>query len=141
MADRKGFTLIELLVVLVIIGVALAFIIPNFINSIEQTKAQAAKNNLLAISAAQQKYFEDFQVYCTTTTPTVTAPLCGDSLVHLVSNLQLTMNNDVTFVYSCTAAGPICTAQDTNYTPNITLSLNVGTVTCAPAGPVCDSLN
>ena len=63
MAASKGFSLIEIMVVLVIAGIVAAIAIPNLINSIEQTKAQEAKNNLLAISAAQEKYFEDHGSY------------------------------------------------------------------------------
>jgi type IV pilus assembly protein PilA len=104
-AGSKGFSLIEITVALIIVGIAAAITIPNIISSMEQTKAQMARNNLYAISAAQEKYFEDQNPnsYCTTT--------CGNTSA-LDASLQLSISD--TFQYSCSASGSYysCTAQD-----------------------------
>ncbi len=123
MGDKRGFTLIEIIVALVIVGILVAVILPNVITSVEQTKAQAAKNNLLAISAAQQRYFEDNSVYCTGTSSS-----CGDNNLDLNNNLRLSIPTNDPFIYSCTAApAPYqCTASDG--TDLLTLTVNVSTL-------------
>ena len=116
MAARKGFSLIELIVALVVVGVVAALTLPNFTASIEQTNAATARNNLLAISAAQEKYFEDYGSYY------------YGSGANLISTLHLSLLANDPFSYSCTnAASPYqCTATD----GIDTLTLNAGVVTC-----------
>jgi prepilin-type N-terminal cleavage/methylation domain-containing protein len=123
MTGSKGFTLIEILIVLVIVGIAATITIPNLINSIEQTKAQEAKNNLLAISAAQEKYFEDHGSYYYGANPN--------------ANLSLSGVTGDPFSYSCSATGQNipynCTAGDN--TDTLTLDPNANPpVSCAPNG-------
>lgn len=123
MAGRKGFTLIELIVVAVIVGLLAAFAIPNLINSIEQTKAQEAKNNLLAISAAQQKYFEDNGSYYYGASP--------------IANLSLSAVANDRFSYNCSNASvPYqCTATD----GTVTLTTTGSGVNCTVGGGYCPS--
>ena len=82
MADKKGFTLMELIVVMVIVAICLGLAIPSFVKSIEQTGARAAQNNLYAIAAAQEKFYEDWSSYCisTGTNPTGLSAHCGDTV-------------------------------------------------------------
>lgn len=124
-AGKQGFTLIEIIAVLVIMGLAVAFAIFGLIASVEQTKAQQVQNNLLAISAAQQKYFEDNASYCVQVG-------CGDTKANLNSHLFLSISDS--FNYSClTVAGNIpynCTATDG--TDTLTLNPNAA----SPASPV-----
>ena len=54
--SRKGFTLVELAVVIVIIGVLAAFGVPQFLKSVERSKAAEAFNYLSAIRSAQERY-------------------------------------------------------------------------------------
>jgi prepilin-type N-terminal cleavage/methylation domain-containing protein len=54
--SRKGFTLVELAVVIVIIGVLAAFGVPQFLKSVERSKAAEAFNYLSALRAAQERY-------------------------------------------------------------------------------------
>jgi prepilin-type N-terminal cleavage/methylation domain-containing protein len=133
MAVRKGFTLTELIVVIVIVGISAAFAIPKFIASIEQTKAQAAKNNLLAISASEQKYFEDNASYCTITTG-ATIP-CGDSLAHLNTYLHLGISGNDPYTYSCAIAPApyTCTA----ILGTVTLNTSGSGVNCVSGGSYC----
>jgi prepilin-type N-terminal cleavage/methylation domain-containing protein len=53
---RKGFTLVELAVVIVIIGVLAAFGVPQFLKSVERSKAAEAFNYLAAVRAAQERF-------------------------------------------------------------------------------------
>jgi prepilin-type N-terminal cleavage/methylation domain-containing protein len=53
---RKGFTLVELAVVIVIIGVLAAFGVPQFLKSVERSKAAEAFNYLSAVRAAQERF-------------------------------------------------------------------------------------
>jgi prepilin-type N-terminal cleavage/methylation domain-containing protein len=111
MASKRGFTLIEFIIVSIIVGSVAAVAIPNLIASVEQSKALTAQNNLMAISAGEQKYFEDNNNYCTTTTPFAN---CGDNLTDLNTNLHLGMMANDPFSYSCVVAGSYysCSAGD-----------------------------
>jgi len=129
MASNKGFSMIEIITVLIIVGILAAFTIPVFVSTVEQTKAQTAKNNLMAIAAAQQKYYEDQNpnAYCTaacTTTATIN------------SNLKLGISDPVN--YACAAAGANYTCTWNDGTDALTLAVNAAgtgvTVTCLPGG-------
>jgi type IV pilus assembly protein PilA len=66
--SRKGFTLVELAVVIVIIGVLAAFGVPQFLKSVERSKAAEAFNYLSAVRAAQERYLAQNGVYATALT-------------------------------------------------------------------------
>jgi len=53
---RKGFTLVELAVVIVIIGVLAAFGVPQFLKSVERSKAAEAFNYLSAMRSSQERF-------------------------------------------------------------------------------------
>jgi type IV pilus assembly protein PilA len=61
--NRKGFTLVELAVVIVIIGVLAAFGVPQFLKSVERSKAAEAFNYLSAVRSAQERYLAKNGVY------------------------------------------------------------------------------
>jgi len=63
--SRKGFTLVELAVVIVIIGVLAAFGVPQFLKSVERSKAAEAFNYLSAVRSAQERYLAKEGVYTT----------------------------------------------------------------------------
>ena len=144
MADKKGFTLIELVVVMIIVGICLAFAIPSYIGSMEQTKAQAAQNNLLAIAAAQSKFNEDYSSYCTSqsispcycTTTTGNVANCGNNMNNLNGNLHLSIFGNDPFSYSCTVSGAYyaCTADDTIVKLTLTVTATGASVSCSPDG-------
>jgi prepilin-type N-terminal cleavage/methylation domain-containing protein len=60
---RKGFTLVELAVVIVIIGVLAAFGVPQFLKSVERSKAAEAFNYLSAVRSAQERYLAKQGIY------------------------------------------------------------------------------
>jgi type IV pilus assembly protein PilA len=62
--SRKGFTLVELAVVIVIIGVLAAFGVPQFLKSVERSKAAEAFNYLSAVRSAQERYLAKEGIYC-----------------------------------------------------------------------------
>jgi type IV pilus assembly protein PilA len=62
--SRKGFTLVELAVVIVIIGVLAAFGVPQFLKSVERSKAAEAFNYLSAVRSAQERYLAKEGTYC-----------------------------------------------------------------------------
>ena len=110
MFGKKGFTLLEIIVVLLILGIIVAFAIPNFLTYQEQMKAQTAEHNLLAISAAQLKYYEDHNnVYCL---DDGTNGSCAHT-PNLNANLKLSIQGSDAFTYTCVAGAPYtCTATD-----------------------------
>ena len=68
--SRKGFTLVELAVVIVIIGVLAAFGVPQFLKSVERSKAAEAFNYLSAIRSAQERYLAKEGLYADSSTST-----------------------------------------------------------------------
>jgi prepilin-type N-terminal cleavage/methylation domain-containing protein len=57
--NKKGFTLIELLVVILIIGILLALIIPNFVLFQERARRSSVKNNMHVIQTSLEAYAVD----------------------------------------------------------------------------------
>ncbi len=64
--NRKGFTLVELAVVIVIIGVLAAFGVPQFLKSVERSKAAESFNYLSAMRAAQERFLAKNGFYWST---------------------------------------------------------------------------
>lgn len=61
-ADRAdGFTLIEMLLVLVIIGLLLALLAPNFVLISERARRTAVRNNMRVVQTALEAYAADNQ--------------------------------------------------------------------------------
>jgi len=114
MLRRQGFTLIEIIVVLVIIGICVAFALPNFNIPTEQAKALNAQNNLLAIYSAQRNYNNNNGGFATA--------LNGVAAINTA--LSLNIQDDGSYQYSCSAvSGFTCTATRTGNPAPLTLTV------------------
>lgn len=60
---KKGFTLIEVLVVMTLIGILVAIMIPNFVNSFKKAREAVLKENLFMLRDAINKYYFDKKKY------------------------------------------------------------------------------
>ncbi|NLO90293.1 MAG: prepilin-type N-terminal cleavage/methylation domain-containing protein [Clostridia bacterium] len=54
--DKKGFTLIELMVVVIIIGILVAIVVPNFLGRVDKAKESRVMADLNSIATAAQMY-------------------------------------------------------------------------------------
>lgn len=57
MKKQTGFTLIEVMIVVVIIAVIAAIAMPSYKNSVQKTRRADAKEALVRLAAAQERYF------------------------------------------------------------------------------------
>jgi type IV pilus assembly protein PilA len=64
--DEKGFTLIELMIVIAIIGILAAIAIPQFAAYRERAYTSALRSDAHSYANAQEAYFADNDIYCTT---------------------------------------------------------------------------
>ncbi|MBI4845214.1 MAG: prepilin-type N-terminal cleavage/methylation domain-containing protein [Candidatus Omnitrophica bacterium] len=97
MVKIKGFTLIELLIVVVVVGILVSLAIPNYMTSIERTKAGRAKFNLQAIRSSESWYRAHEDIYT-------------DDLGLLEANWGLPLAqilNDTAWTYTVDQAEPI----------------------------------
>jgi prepilin-type N-terminal cleavage/methylation domain-containing protein len=146
MTGKKGFTLLEIIVVMIIIGILAAIALFNFRTSIEQTRAQTAQNNLMAIAAGQEKYYEDHGYYSNLSRADLFAalnlsPSSNDPFFNNYTCTVVAACNPASIPYSCTVATPYnCTTNDgTDY-----LKLTYATPTAGTGGAVitcCDVNN
>lgn len=126
MPNKHGFTIMELIIILIIIGVAVAFCLPNFTGPTEQARALTAQNNLLAIYSAEQNYNNNKagnNNYCINTS--IPTP-CDNSISDINTALSLNIQDDGSYTYICSipAAGVfMCSATRTN--PNQAIILKV----------------
>jgi prepilin-type N-terminal cleavage/methylation domain-containing protein len=144
--SRKGFTLVELAVVIVIIGVLAAFGVPQFLKSVERSKAAEAFNYLSAVRSAQERYLAKEGCYADSASSTnlditQVAPKYFD-----VGTLMATAGNGGTPSWELTLARKSATSSygaytvrftqqgfDTTTTPS-TAIMNTATVEICPMG-------
>ena len=63
MNKQRGFTLLELLVVIVILGVLISYVAPNYFGQLGQSKAGAARAQIHAFENALDRYRIDIGAY------------------------------------------------------------------------------
>ena len=134
MPGKKGFTLIELVVVMVIIGIIVAFIVPNYSAMMQQGAAKAAQDNLITIYNAQKSYyFSNNGSYCTVSCASLNV---GANSIDNILGLNITDNN---FTYACTPhpSNFQCTATNIG-DPNLKLTLTYNPIVL-PGGLTCAS--
>ncbi len=63
MRQNKGFTLIELLITVFVIGILVAFLLPNLAGMRSRARDVAKKQDAAQIKLALRMYYNDFQSY------------------------------------------------------------------------------
>lgn len=75
-ANSRGVTLIELVVVVMIVGILAAIAIPSYQNYVLRSHRVEAKSALMAIAAAQEKFYLACNTYTENLTDSVTETDC-----------------------------------------------------------------
>ena len=97
--SRTGFTLVELAVVIVIIGVLAAFGVPQFLKSVERSKAAEAFNYLAAMRASQERFLAKNGYYFAGTYVTTPGPTLGSFTETTTTGDQLDIQQSVPKYY------------------------------------------
>jgi len=128
-----GFTLMEIMVVIIILGIVMAFAVPNYQKAVETTHLDDALSQMKAIHAAQQVYQVKNGSYFPTTNITV-------ALAAINTNLNLHINENG-MTYTCTGS-PYgggtqysCTAVRQAPAPTFTVTLTQTDI--SETNPVC----
>lgn len=62
-ARRRGFTLIEVMIVVAIIAILAIIALPNYSRYVYRTHRADGKNMLMAVAAAQERFYTNFNHY------------------------------------------------------------------------------
>lgn len=98
----RGFTLIEVLIVVAIVAILSAIAYPNYTRYVFRTRRADAKEMLMAVASAEERYYTNFNRYTLTITDLGSFPASGVS-EHGYYNVRI-------------VAGPTATTQ--SYTLN-----------------------
>ena len=93
--DEKGFTLIELMIVIAIIGILAAIAIPQFAAYRVRAYNASANADLRNLATAQEAYFVDEQIYCSSVAQLVLSYGAITS-----KNVTMTINSNNTTLYN-----------------------------------------
>jgi len=154
MTNKNGFTLIEIIVVMIIIGILVAFAVPNYITYMQQGAANAAEYNLITIYNAQKNYLFNHNKYCLKNTPAQSSCMAiatkcagttaSDYLAAINCNLKLNINdNNFTYLCESKTVGVVPKAYCTATNPSgLTLALtlfanSVNQPICLPGSTTC----
>jgi type IV pilus assembly protein PilA len=119
--SRKGFTLVELAVVIVIIGVLAAFGVPQFLKSVERSKAAESFNYLSALRSAQERYLAKNGIYWGGTISGTSAALTNDANQGTGETLDIVQTVPKYFSGDGTVGGDIVVAEDATTTAGVPL--------------------
>ena len=129
----KGFTLIEIMIVVAILGILGAIAIPLYSGYTDRAKRVEAEEQLMAIAAMEEDYFNSFRKYLDNTTTLKQyygAKLEGD---HYTITVTVT-NNDHGYSYEATSC--VCYHGKTCSPCNVTCK-----VTSSNPKPACTKNN
>ena len=103
----SGYTLIEMLVAMVVFGVLLSMGVPQFQQSLEQSRADVAGANLRAIWSAQRLYWLENRTYAPDLTTLLSANLIDPSLPTATApyTYQVASSSDSWFTATATRTG------------------------------------
>ena len=90
---RPGSSLIELIVTILVLGVLLSMGVPQFAQSLEQSRANVAGANLRAIWSAQRLYWLENRTYAPDLNTLLNANLIDPSLTEAIAPYTYSVSN------------------------------------------------
>jgi prepilin-type N-terminal cleavage/methylation domain-containing protein len=100
---RRGNSLIEMIVTLLVLGVLLSMGIPQFAQSLEQSRANVAGANLRAIWSAQRLYWLENRTYSPDLNTLLTANFIDPSLTTATAPYTYAVSNSSSSSFTATA--------------------------------------
>ena len=77
---QRGFTLIEVMITVAIIGILAAIALPAYKNYVIRGKLVAGTNQLSAMRASMEQYYQDNRTYATVSSPSIVTPCVANAV-------------------------------------------------------------
>ncbi len=138
MRRSQGFTLIEIMMVIAIIGILLAFAVPQYQNYVRQSRVTIATSVLSAMRVSMEQYFQDNRSYVGACQPNTVAPLPGPAPNATNPSFIFTCQpapTATTYLVTATGAGPMAGFVYTINEQNVRATVSTGP--WAVANPTC----
>ena len=100
-----GFTLIELLIAVVIIAVLTAVALPSYLDFVQTSRRADARNALLALQVAQERYRSNSTTYGNLSQLTASYGISNTSEGGFY-NIAVTANSETSYTATAQPAGP-----------------------------------
>lgn len=118
---KKAFTLIELLVVMAIVAILVTVGVPKYNDYVLKARAEEAKATIMAISMAQERYYQEYGKYYPDKPNSGTNTVYNENIISSVLKVNLASANN--FHFTVQSKGD----EDENYEIIATLRANSGT--------------
>lgn len=101
---RKGFTLLELLIVVAIVAILAAIALPNYNRYVERTRRADAREALMRVAAAQERFYTNRNSYATDIAADLSLPVTSESGYYAITTASAGGDTQV-YVLTATPQG------------------------------------